>query len=256
MRPMLILLGIVVLSFLLISCTPSSPVAEESRVVSEASKVSEILENEPSVNTAPASPSTRTIRRVSPPALDPEIALLLNKNKDVTNYYYVYDASRASGYEVAVRGDKVKKTYSAPLKLRGDIYYDTIYLDRKQQTARGSCERPGILCRPHLKQFFVVEYTPLPPTPIDLVQPVTSAKKVGTEMFDDRQLQVIEFFNSAGKRERLSIDNYYGLPFRQVIYSSADMDADIEEEHTFTDISVGQVKASAVTLPADYVLIS
>ena len=247
MKQTLALMAIVILVFVLISCMPPAIPEQSSPHVPKP---------QPSITVSSEAPAPRLIRRVSPSTLDSDLALLLNKNKDATNYYYVYDASKSSGYAVTVRGDLAKKTYSPPQKLHRDIYYDQVYLNLKKQTASGSCDQAGILCRPHLKQIFVMGYTLLPPSPVDLVQGITTAKRVGTEVFDGRQLQIIEFLNPEGKRERLSLDDYYGLPFRQVVYSSAHENAGVEEEHTFTDIVVGQVQSADVMIPVDYSLIS
>lgn len=79
---------------------------------------------------------------------------------------------------------------------------------------------------------------------------------MGTEFFQGRSLNIYEFVNSMGMKEQISVDPYFGLPFKQTIFESSKAGDTIKEKHTFTKIEIGQIKDADVTLPANYVMSS
>ncbi|MBI2666708.1 hypothetical protein HYX13_03795 [Candidatus Woesearchaeota archaeon] len=78
-------------------------------------------------------------------------------------------------------------------------------------------------------------------------------KKV--ENVDGRSTEIIEDLNIEGKLERLSLDKFYGLPLKQVIYSSADPKSEMEVKHTYTRLGVGQLKEKDVILPEEVTVV-
>lgn len=234
-KKIFLLIGLLI--FLLVACTP---------------QVSETIPlPEPSSGTPWGSIQPRS--RVQEPAPNAKIIELLEKNKDATNYHYVYDAEKGDGYEVFVLGSKAKKVYLDAKPLRGDIFYNTIYLNRETKTAVGICNKPGVTCGAIWNKAYAVDYEleNIAPTPVEILDQVRNPQEAGSEVLLSRELTIIEFTNADGKKERWSVDDFYGLPSRQVIYSA---DAEIEESHTFIKLSVGQVQEEEVTLPEEYVM--
>jgi len=85
---------------------------------------------------------------------------------------------------------------------------------------------------------------------VQLINRVRYAEKAGTEVIENRQTTILEYINDEGKREQLSIDDYYGVPLQQIIYENDE----ILEKRTFTKFSVGNVKDSEVTMSSSYEL--
>ena len=239
-----VLLGIL---WLLAACTVPS------KVVSE-------------VSPEPAVPATfiKVVKEKTPlvlppviPAViseDPALAALLLKNKDATNLHYIFDAEKVTGYEIYLRGGKAKKIYTDTKFLRNEVYYNKVFLDWSSQQAVGICDKLGISCSSIWNKAYQVPFESegIYATPAEVVQRVRYGREVGSEFFDDRKLKIIEFVNREEKRERLSVDPYYGLPLRQVIFAA---DNTMEEQHTFINLEVGQIKESEVTVPTQYALV-
>ena len=55
-----------------------------------------------------------------------------------------------------------------------------------------------------------------------------------------------------GDKEKLSVDTYYGVPLKQIIYKAVDDEFVIKENNLFTIVSVGNIKNVDVTIPGDY----
>lgn len=234
-KKIFLLIGLLI--FLLVACTPK---------VSETAPLSE-----PASGTQWGSIQPRS--RVEELATNAEIIELLAKNKDAANYHYMFDADKSEGYEVFILGSKVKKVYLDTKPLRGDIFYNTIYLNRETKTAVGICNNPGVSCGAIWNKAYPLDYSKenISPTPVEILSRASNPREAGSEVLLNRELTIIEFINVEGKKERWSVDNFYGLPSRQAVYSPDD---EIEESHTFIKLSVGQVREEEVTLPEEYVL--
>ncbi len=241
-------IGLLLVSLFLVACIPPPVGAPET--VSSA----EPIASQPRSRTIQPEAPTRSPATTSS-GIDPEAKALLDKSRGATNYVYLFDASKPGAYYVYVRGNKIKKAYLDEQKLNKEIYYSAVYLDLDMKTAVATCEIPGTLCGSYWKKaypaLFNTEADIL--TPIELVDQVSVATLVGTERFENRDLKLIEYTNEDGRRERLGIETYYGLPMKQIVYRSSE-EEEILTQHTFTKLSVGQVKASDVTMPADYIL--
>lgn len=237
MKSKLYVVAAALMILFLISCTPSTPETAPA----------------PESASGPQWGSIQPSSRVKEPAPNAEIVELLEKNKEATNYHFVFDADKAEGYEVFISGSKVKKVYLDAKPLRGDIFYNTIYLNRETKTAVGICNKPGVTCGAIWNKVYTINYEQenIAPTPVEIIDQARNPQEVGSEVMMNRKLTIIEFTNADGKKERWSLDNFYGLPSRQVIYSS---DGVVEESHTFTKLSVGQVREDEITLPTDYVI--
>lgn len=237
MKSKLIIVATLILVLFLISCTPK---IQQTIPAPEPSSETQWGTIQPS-------------SRVKEPTPNAEIIALLQRNKDATNYHYSFDADKVEGYEVFIFGSNVKKVYVDTKPLRGDVFYNTVYLNRETKTAVGICNKPGVTCGAIWNKAYVVDYESenIAPTPVEMINTARNPQEVGSEVMLNRDLTIIEFMNSDGKKERWSLDDFYGLPSRQEIYS---VDDEIEESHTFIKLSVGQVREEDVTLPAEYVL--
>ncbi len=239
MRKEVYILSILVLSLFLISCA-----------------VPEVPESPPTPAPQPSTP------RIEPPAIEKvitavyvrDIGDLLAKSREEINYRYFFDAGQPLSYDVFVMGSKIKKVYQTPRKLNAEVFYNNVYLDVEARTAVTTCTEPGVLCGPTLKKIYSTAFGQ------EMVDPVLSAlitnvpynaKVVGTEVFDNHNALIIEYQNTEGLREQLSLDTYSGFPIRQRIFNSDD-DRSVVEHHTFTKLGVGNVLEEDVTLPEDY----
>ena len=181
-----------------------------------------------------------------------KVNALLEKSRGITNYHYFYDTPSIEGYEVTVKDNKIKKAYTTPLKLESNIYYSEVYLDSAQKTAIAICTKTSILCDEAWGKAYSLNYASQLPEmdPIALINQVKYAEEAGSEVIENRQTTILEYTNSDGRREQLSVDNYYGIPLQQIIYENDE----IIEKRTFTKFSIGNVKESEVTMPSSYKL--
>lgn len=239
---------IVLLVIMLVSLTACSKVQEEPEKINPPRQ----LEPEPLPSTTPAPAAEKK--------LAPAVQALVDKGKAITNYKYTFDSGLfGPSYEVYVRGNLVKKILADTVKLDQDIFYNEVYMDLTARTATAICSKSGsVSCQSHYNEAFTVPYTTERPAffPVDLFARInTDAKIVGKERFDNRDTTIIEYTNVDGKKERLWIENYYGLPVRQEIYASSET-SEVLEKHTFTQINVGNVLTADVTVPEQYKLVS
>ena len=203
----------------------------------------------PTINKTTSSLSSE---KATPQVIDPEITALLNKNKEVTNYNYLYDAEKTEGYAVNRVGNKIKKVYTEPLKMGSKLFFNSFYLDLEKKTVFGVCDKLGVTCTEQWNKAYPLDFfsQEIADSPQDLAQRVpATAKIVGGENVESRSTEIIEYINADEKLERLSLDKFYGLPLKQVIYSSADSKSAIVVKHLYTRLAVGQLKESDVALP-------
>ncbi len=243
MKHSLPLICVLALLVLLVSCvpTPQETAPEQQTVV--------VVEDEPIQKTVS--------RRSSQPAAsepgDNALTTLLSKNADAQNYYYLFDANKAGGYYVSAYGSKIKKEYSDTIRLNNEFSYNKVFLDTSTKKAIAICDKGGITCRSvwNKAQELPYEMQKIYPSPVDIARGVRSPKKIGTQVLQERETTIIDYWNGQGMKERLYVDNYYGLPLKQVILGD---DGSILEEHLFTQLSVGHVTEGDVILPQKYVV--
>ncbi len=187
------------------------------------------------------------------PSYDPLVAGLMAKANEVGAYRYTYDASKAGTYDYYISGEKAKKVYLVPIKLKGDVNYNEVYLDDALQDAKVICSKGVSSCTFAWKKAYDIEYSTenVELTPLSIVAVIPySAKKVGEELFDNQKTSIIEYVNAQERKERIWMDHYTGLPLKQVIYSVDDVDGDKElTKHTFTRVILN-IKKSEVLFPA------
>ncbi len=228
---------------LLIACAPPRTVT--------------VPESQPTRTTVPKTIVSEPAPDSEPEQLDPAIAALITKGQKAENYYYRFDAHDRAGYKLWIKGTLLKKVYFNSVKLQRDVNYDTVYLDIEKKTAIAACMTAGVSCNPVWGKYFTVDFAkekPVP-TPIELLEQIpATAVKVGSENYDNRAATIIEYTTAAGKIIKMSLDTFYGLPLKQEEYTLLGDERTLQEKHTFTQISVGNVKTAEVTLPANYQL--
>ena len=189
--------------------------------------------------------------------VDPKVESLLDKSKEVTSYMYLFDASEPTAYTVYIKGNKIKKVYFDTQRLQSNVFYNTVYLDTEEKTAVATCEESGVSCENYYNKAYPTNYDIEYPRlqPLKMLENVgPDAKVISKERFDNRDLTIIEFTNPLGKSERLSLDNYFGVPVRQVIYVLQDDQEVVLDKHTFTRLDVNNIKNADVTLPEGYAI--
>ena len=190
----------------------------------------------------------------SPPQKEPtaEVKELLEKHNPLKSVQYLMDTGLANTFTVYLRGDKLKKeiTRSRYEAITADfVYYNTVYVDRVARTAYTHCIFDQLCPALIRDQALVLDFEDEDIiTPIQIIEGVTYAEKVGQERFDNRDTIILEYTNDDGKRERLWVETFFGLPLQQRIYDGDE----VAERRTFTRVSFNSVKDDDVTLPDTY----
>ncbi len=216
---------------------------------------------------APQVPAGTTAAGTEPAETAPaeyssDILPLVEKSRKISSYSYTFKSNIKNSfgkyeeelYYVSVKGDKAKKSYQTAKKSGLSFFYSDIYLDMAAKTAVATCSIEYLSCK-EWKDAYNIDYSSeaLAMTPLGLMQTLpASAKIVGTETFDDRSTVILEYLNSLGKKEKLNVDTFYGLPLRRTITEVQEEDEVILERYSFTKMDVGVVKTSDVTLPSTY----
>jgi hypothetical protein len=256
-----IFLGVISLAviFLLVSCAPLIQKPGEE-VVSTENVVDNTLEsttggNEGSeVATSNSKPKITIVppKEKPKPMYDPIVNDFITKAKEVGSYRYTFDASKGGMYDYYIYGQNARKVYLVPIKLKGDVNYNEVYFDTNLQNAVAVCTKGVSSCNFAWKKAYNVDYEKerVYLTPMSVVDNIPySAKKVGEEVFDNQKTSIIEYVNGEGRKERLWMDHYTGLPLKQVIYSVDVENGDKElTKHTFTRVILN-IKKSEVMFP-------
>lgn len=254
---LLSIISVMVVILFLVSCSPmllKKTTDDSTNVPAETEKASEEAGEEVTVNQKP------TIT-VVPPLEDStgysaEIKELMDKNKKVKSYRYIYDVPSGDSYEYFTTGPKVKKYYNILRKSNlVNVYYNEVYLNSNTKQAYALCTLSAYSCTYSRDKAFQINYDKekVDVTIFDLVRSMGyDAHKVGEEMIDNVQTIIIEHTNKQGKKERLWLDTYYGMPMKQIIYDNVE-GAMKEEKHTFSRLIV-PVLDSEVTMPVNYEL--
>ncbi len=222
---------------LLASCVPRAQVVEG---------VEEKQEPKPEVGFPPA-PAVAS--------LDSQVVELVEKAKKIESYTYLLDEADPKGFTVFVYKNKSKKKYLSPVKREGEIFYNEVYLDDTNKNAVAICRDGGVLCEGLGDKVFTLTYEAERNLvdPLNLVREVVLAEKVGTEKIDNRATLIIKYLNKEGLTEKLWLDEFYGVPMRQVVFAPQQDNEETELlKHTFTKIKIGSVKEADVTVPESF----
>ncbi len=180
-----------------------------------------------------------------------EVAQLLEKSQTISSYKYILDSFKGNFYTAYHLEEKVKKEYLSPIKFNKELYYDTVYLDENKKTAVGICQSKTVLCEGSFNRAFNLDYNTekIELNPLGVIRGINHAKEVTTQTVNGRSAVILEYQNKRGQIEQLWVDDFYGFPLRQEIFSDNE---EIIEKHTFSRIEVGNVKESKVTLPSKF----
>lgn len=199
---------------------------------------------------------------VSPPAtsepvppvveqIKSDVAELLAKHKKVISLKTAVDDGVPGSYTLIVRGDKLKKIYFVPARYDKETLVTAVYIDRSAKTAVGICDELSACTREREgKRRSLIYESENPTTPLDMINQVTFAKNVGEEKFDERQTFILERTLSDGKRERLWVEKFFGVPLQQRVF----LGDTLTSQHTFTLTSFNSVSAADVSLPSSIIV--
>ncbi len=263
------LIGLVLAALLLTACTPTPPEASPAVPNASAPAITGAIVSVPVSEEKVITPIVEEEVSIEFPEqlsfYNPKIKELRDRSAQVDNYDFNYKSTimTSSGlylddanYRVKIKGEKIKKTYFEPKYWKGEIFYNDIYLDAAQKTAYGVCSKTGITCKDIKNKAYGLDYaaedvTITPRIIMDELVP-TQVKVTGETYYNKRKVILLELATPEGNQERLFVDDFYGLPLRQVIFK---LNEDNEEvklvDRTFDLIGAGPgtVKSSEVNVP-------
>ena len=200
------------------------------------------------------------------PIYTKEVAELIEKSADITSFSYLYTSSvrdeygnydPEDDYEAQVKKNKIKKIYPEAKKLNSSTFYSEVYLDTEQETAYVTCDFNSVICKDDRQKIYFIRYqaAKIDILPLEIIKNIpASAAIVGTATINDRKATVLEYLNSAGNKERLSLDNYSGFPLKQESFILEDDEEILLQRTTFNLKSLNDIKNSDVSLPENYAL--
>ncbi|MBT5021346.1 hypothetical protein HOK51_00960 [Candidatus Woesearchaeota archaeon] len=212
---------------------------DKLNVDEEYSELEEKLEDEPVV--------------VLSKKLSSDMNNLLEKHTKIKSYHYFKDSGTSKGYEVWVKGNKLKKRLSPDSYLPANRV-DVVFIDRDKKTAYGYCydtaaetdcidERMGKA----FKLSFTKENVE---TPLDILDSINYIEEIGEDMFQDRNTVIVQTDDNF----KYWFDTYYGLIMKQQKLEETDDGFEVIEEHTFTDVYFNGLNSKEVSLPDEAVM--
>jgi hypothetical protein len=228
-------------------------IPDETEEVTPLPKVEPVTMPTPTLPPTPEpvaqpTPSPVTVPPVTAPApsSDPKLTALMKKAKEkVKSYGFYYTTSQ--NWELwrdqyFVRGDNIKvKLYDVNLYNK-ENYFDTVYLNTRAKTGSAFCEHDShVKCKDKDREFVVQYEDFVIKTPLEWLESMHNARWVGTETFDDRNTQVVEY-DENGSTVRVWIDAFYGVPLKVIVYHG-----DIENaiaKYGFRDMTINTVTSS------------
>jgi hypothetical protein len=212
---------------------PSSPVEEDSSS-SSASYVDDSYEEEEVDTRVP----TKKVRDI-----------LAKQGDKVTSMSYLYQdpSNKPEKDEVYVKGSKVKIALAQLDHVEDDLYIDHVYIDKSTQTALGYCEDIIYRCKDPNKAFPVSYEKYARKNPVEWIDGVTYAEEVGSEMFDDRMMMVLQF-EKGGNNIKMWVDTYYGVPLKIEVGSGADVDTYLFSRIAFNSVTDDQLTHPKIEL--------
>jgi hypothetical protein len=269
----LYLIGLLLMVLLLIACSPTTPSLNTTSTVPDASgsaitgAIISVPEEEIIKPIAEIKDEAQEEPKEELSFYNPKIKELQDKSAQIDNYEFYYKSTVMTStglyldnanFRVKVKGEKLKKTYPSPKFWKGEIFYNEVYLDAVQKTAYGVCSKTGITCKDINNNAYKLDYitedvTITPRIIMDELIP-TQVKVTGETYYQKRKTILLERATPEGNQERLFVDDFYGLPLRQVIFRlNEDGDEVRLVDRTFNLIGAGSgtVKISEVTVPED-----
>ncbi|MFC1801443.1 hypothetical protein ACFLZB_03185 [Nanoarchaeota archaeon] len=241
------LIVLIVLALFLVACS-TSDVETEGRSSDVTSSDETTTQDNEDITVKQSSDPKPTPQPTQ--QMDSEIQELLDAHTDFNSVEFIKDSGTYNTQEIFVKGNKYTKSVERPGRYSDPSEnYDTVYIDRDAQTAYGYCadkdknkcplEYRGSAYELDFDEEDIV-------LPLDLYDRITYAEKAGSETIENRKMTIIEFTNSDGNRERMSIGQFYGFIFKQEIFDDND---EVIERHTFTNVAFNTLDIEDVSLP-------
>src|SRR3989344_7583320 len=199
------------------------------------------------------------------PIYTKEVAELIEKSADITSFSYLYTSSvrdeygnydPEDDYEAQVKKNKIKKIYPEAKKLNSSTFYSEVYLDTEQETAYVTCDFNSVICKDDKQKIYFIRYqaAKIDILPLEIIKNIpSSAAIVGTATINDRKATVLEYINSAGNKDKLSLDNYSGFPLKQESFILEDDEELLLQRSAFNLKSFNDIKNADVNVPDNYV---
>lgn len=262
----LYVIGLMLAALLLIACSSTKPSTIES---SAGSGITGAAIGVPEQKPVEAVPEVKTEEKKEEVVLyNPKIKELKDKSAQINNYYYhfrsvIINSNEISvenvAYGLMVRDSKMKKIYFKPQNWKGGVFYNEIYLDTNQKTAYVTCTEAGVLCQPSWGKAYKFSYDTesVSITPKKIMDDLNPAdyKALGFTLVGKRRAVILEKITLGVNKEKLFVDDYYGLPLRRVIFNlNEDNEEVILSDQTFDLVGAGSgtVKSGDVNVPEDF----
>lgn len=140
-----------------------------------------------------------------------EVSELLSRHKTkITSLYYKYKGPESGEefYDFYVKSSRIKYNPYLEIKtLDAPDSYDTIFIDKTARTAQSYCV--AAYCKYKGKKEDLSYDNAYISTPLDWINGLTTAKKVGEEVIDSRSAWKIET-----NKGILWVDTFYGIPLK------------------------------------------
>ncbi|MFH1682350.1 MAG: hypothetical protein ABIA37_00995 [Candidatus Woesearchaeota archaeon] len=256
--------AIIILALTLLLLTAC--VYEQQEKEDVTSEPEQVVETTPTPTTGQVEVVKTVPTMPAAPQYAPEVKALLDKTKDITSFYYVFEGRKLNvngnyepraTYEAYYKEGKAKKVLSKAVKLQSAVYYNEVYLDDVKETAIGLCTKTSITCEDNLNKAYTLIYDEhdLEVTPLDLISEIPAdAKRTEERFVNNRKATAIEYKEN-GNNVRMYLDNFYGIPLKKVIYTHEDDMELVLEDAVFNKIGENSVRTSEVTLPAEYTVV-
>jgi len=133
------ILAIMLVLVLLIGCGKSEEKIDEEEIEEEITDEQEVEEEKD--DELPPMPEEELEEEEEPKVLPEEIKEIIEKGKKrLKSYEYDYlQPDDTTNYNILVLGDKIKIVYPGLIKIKSTEYYDTMFLDTKEETAEAYC---------------------------------------------------------------------------------------------------------------------
>jgi hypothetical protein len=166
-------------------------------------------------------------------------------------------------YTAIISGNLVRKSYGNSIKFNKDFSYFDAYLDTSKKVAYGTCAKATITCTSeHYHKAYQIDYykEELDVTPIELISKLDDdAKVIGERDYNNRKVTMVDSKRLEGNYQRLYVDNFYGLPLKQIIFIyNANNEEVVLRERYFDLIAAGpgSVKLSEVIIPSEFTIMN
>ncbi|MEE9525687.1 MAG: hypothetical protein V3V78_03735 [Candidatus Woesearchaeota archaeon] len=163
--------------------------------------------------------------------LTSEINTLLAKSDSVSSVEYSHRefVLGEPGYnaEVWAKGNKQRHEISRQAGFAKGVRYDTIFFDLAKEEAIGYCTDEKT-CEDKLDAATPLEFDDYTTeTPLNLVDQITVGSKIGSSMYDDREVIIIEY-EQGGNQVRVYVWDYKGLPLKYEVRDGEELIRKVE----------------------------